>query len=48
MDQIFILKEIDVKGREQKRRVYVGLMDLEKVVNREVLWQVIRIYSCRW
>ena len=38
--QIFILKQIDEKAREKKRRVYVGFMDLGKAyykVNREAL-----------
>ena len=34
--------------RKKKRRVYVGLIDLEKAydrVNREALWQVLRMYD---
>ena len=40
--QIFTLKEVS----EKKRRVYIGLMDLEVYdrVNREPLWQVLRMY----
>ena len=43
VDQIFILEQISDKAREEKCRVYVGFMDLEKAynwVNREALWQV--------
>ena len=46
-DQIFTLKLIGEKAREKKRRVYVGFIDLEKAydrVNREALWQVLRMY----
>ena len=48
VDQIFTLKQIGEKAREKKRRVYMGFIDLEKVygrVNREALWQVLRIYD---
>ena len=48
VDQIFTLKQIGEKAREKKRRVYVGFMDLEKAydrVNREALWQVLRMYD---
>ena len=44
VDQIFTLKQL----REKKCRVHVGFMDLEKAYdrfNREVLWQVRRIYD---
>ena len=47
-DQIFPLKQIGEKVREKKRRVYVGFMDLEKAydsVNREAIWQVLRMYD---
>ena len=48
MDQILTLKHIDEKVRKKKRRVYVGFRDLEKShdgVNREALWQILRIYD---
>ena len=48
VDQIFTLKQIGEKAREKKRRVYVSFIDLEKAydrVNREALWQVLRIYD---
>ena len=48
VDQIFALKQIGEKSREKKRRVYVGFIDLEKaydMVNREALWQVLRMYD---
>ena len=48
LDHIFTLKQIGEKAQEKKCRVYVGFMDFEKVydkVNREPLWQVIRIYD---
>ena len=44
VDQIFTLKQVGEKARENKRRVYVGFMDLEKEydrVNREALWHAI-------
>ena len=49
-DQIFTLKQIVEKARKKKCkcRVYVGFMDLEKAydrVNREALWQVLRMYD---
>ena len=43
-DQIFTLKQIG----EKKGRLYVGFMELEKaydMVNREVLWEVLRMYD---
>ena len=46
VDQIFTLKEIGEKTRKNKCRVYVGFMDLKKAydrVNREVLWQILRM-----
>ena len=48
LDQIFSVKQIGEKAREKKCRVYVGFMDLEKAydrVNREPLWQVLRMYD---
>ena len=48
VDQIFTLKQIGWKSREKKRRVYVGFIDLEKAydrVNREALWQVLKMYD---
>ena len=48
VDQIFLLKQIGEKAREKKRRVYVGFIDLEKAydrVNREALWQMLRMYD---
>ena len=48
VDQIFTLKQIDKKAREKKRRAYVGFIDLDKEydrVNRESLWQVLRMYD---
>ena len=42
-----ILKQIGEKAQEKKRRVYVDFMDLENAydrVNRETLWQVLRMY----
>ena len=47
VDQIFILREICEEAREKKCRVYLGFIDLEKAydrVNREALWQVLRMY----
>ena len=48
VDQIFTLKQIGEKSRKKKRRLYVGFIDLEKAyerVNREGLWQVLRMYD---
>ena len=48
IDQIFALKQISEKAREKKRRVYMGFINLEKAydrVNKEVLWQVLRMYD---
>ena len=48
IDQIFTLRQIGEKAWEKKCRVYVGFMDLEKTydrVNREALWQVLRMYD---
>ena len=47
-DQILTLKQIGEKAREKKCRVYVSFIDLEKAydrVNREALWQVLRMYD---
>ena len=48
VDQMFTLKQIKEKAQEKKCRVYVSFIDLEKVydrVNREGLWQVLRMYD---
>ena len=48
VDQILTLEEIGEKGREKKRGVYFGFIDLEKVygrVNREALSKVLRMYD---
>ena len=37
-----------MRKQERKNAVYLGFIDLEKVydrVNREALWQVLRIYD---
>ena len=41
-------KQIGEKAQENKLRVYVGLVNLGKSydrVNREALWQVLRMYD---
>ena len=46
VDQIFTLKQMGEKAREKKCNVYASFIDLEKAydrVNREALWQVLRI-----
>ena len=46
--QIFTLMQIIEKAREKKHRGYVSFIDLEKPydrVNREALWQVLRMYD---
>ena len=46
VNQIFTLKQIGEKARE-KNVVYVGFIDLENAyerINREALWQVLRMY----
>ena len=50
VDQIFTLKQIGEKTREKYMcmRVYVGFIEFEKaydMVNREALWQVLRMYD---
>ena len=48
VDQIFKLRQIGEKAREKKLRVYVSFIDLEKAygrVNKETLWQVLRMYD---
>ena len=48
VDQIFTLKQIGEKSQDKKCTVYVGFMDLGKAYdkfNREVLWQVLRMYD---
>ena len=48
VDQIFTLKQIGEKAQVKKCTVYVSFMDLEKTydrVNREALWQVLRMYD---
>ena len=42
-----------MRKNERKNTVYIGFMDLEKaygMVNREALWQVLRMYdvSCKF
>ena len=47
VDQMFTLKQISEKARE-KKAVCVGFIDLENVydrVNRETVWQVLRMYN---
>ena len=47
-DELFTLKQTGEKTEEKKRKVYVGLIDLEKAydrVNMEALWQVLRMYD---
>ena len=48
VDQIFTLKQMGEKTREKKRSVYVCFINLEKAydrVNREALWQMLRMYD---
>ena len=49
VDQIFTLKQqISEKAKEKKCTMYMSFIDLEKVydrVNREDLWQVLRMYD---
>ena len=47
VDRIFTLKQIGESARE-RARVHVSFMNLEKAyerVNREALWQVLRMYD---
>ena len=47
-DQIYVLRQVCEKMREKKRSLYVAFMDLEKAydrVDREAMWQVLRIYG---
>ena len=51
VDRIFSLKQIGEKAREKKRIMYVGFINFEKAygrVNREALWQVLRMYDGWW
>ena len=48
VDHIFTLKQIHKKAQEKKNPVYASFIDLEKAydeVNREALWQVLRMYD---
>ena len=48
VDQISTLKQIGEKVRQKKCRAHVGFINLEKAydrVNREALWQVLRMYD---
>ena len=47
VDQIFTLKRIGEKAKEKKRRLYVGIIDLEEYnrINREGLCQVFKMYD---
>jgi len=50
VDQIFAVKQVCEKVLEKGKNVYLGFMDLEKAydrVNREALWQVLRMYGVR-
>ena len=44
IDQIFWLRQIGEKAYDEKWKVYVGFMDLEKV-NDRALWQVLSMYD---
>ena len=47
-DQIFVLRQLCEKMKQKKRRVCIAFMDLEKAydrVDREAMWQVMRIYG---
>ena len=51
VDQIFTLKQTGEKVQEKNIRVYVSFVDLEDVydrVNKEALWQVLRMYNVGW
>ena len=48
VDQIFTLNQIGDKAKEKNHSVYMGFIELEKAydrVNREALWQVMRMYD---
>ena len=48
VDQIFTLKQMSEKMRGKKNKLYLGFMDLKQAydrINREALWQVLRIYG---
>ena len=48
VNKIFTLKIISGKASENKYRVYVSFMDLEKAydrINREEVWQILRMYD---
>ena len=50
VDQIFTPNQKREKAREKKRRVFVCFIDLEKAydrVNREALWQVLRMWGAK-
>ena len=40
VDKVFTLKQIGEKGREKRKKVYVGFMDLENVYDRvdRLIW----------
>merc|ERR1711895_129466 len=47
-DQIFVVRQLCEKLKEKRKLVYMAFMDLEKAydrVDREALWQVLRIYG---
>ena len=47
-DQIFVLRQLCEKMKEKGKKVWIAFMDLEKAydrVDREALWQVLRIYG---
>ena len=47
-DQIFVVRQLCEKLKEKRKLVYMAFMDLEKAydrVDREALWQVMRIYG---
>ena len=47
-NQIFTIKQVGEKAHEKKWRVYDDFLQLQKAydrVNKEVLWQVLRMYE---